>query len=162
MTDGGFYGKFRGIVTDVNDPLVTSRIRARVPDVMGNEESSWALPALPFGLFALPAVGARVWIEFEHGDQDFPVWSGSWWGSAAELPSAVLAPPYQKTMIKTAAGHSITIDDTPGVGGITLETATGQKIILNALGIEISNGLGAGIKLLGPNTSINDGALEVT
>lgn len=162
MTDGGFYGKFRGVVTDVHDPLLTSRIRARVPDVMGNEESGWALPALPFGLFALPAVGARVWMEFEHGDQDFPVWSGSWWGSAAELPSALLAPPYQKTMIKTAAGHSITIDDTPGVGGITLETATGQKIILNALGIEISNGLGAGIKLLGPNTSINDGALEVT
>lgn len=65
-------------------------------------------------------------------------------------------------MIKTAAGHSITLDDTPGIGGITLETATGQKIVLNALGIEISNGLGAGIKLLGPNTSINDGALEVT
>jgi len=165
--NGRFYGKFRGVVTDVHDPLMTGRIRARVPDVMGNDESGWALPALPFGgrsmgLFALPSVGAGVWIEFEHGDPDFPIWSGSWWGSVAEMPPALLAPPYQKTMIKTAAGHSITLDDTPGIGGITLETATGQKIVLNALGIEISNGLGAGLKLLGPNTSINDGALEVT
>jgi uncharacterized protein involved in type VI secretion and phage assembly len=157
--NGGFYGKFRGVVTDVHDPLMTNRIRARVPDVLGNDESGWALPALPFGgrgmgLFALPSVGAGVWIEFERGDPNFPVWSGSWWGSAAEVPPALLAPPYQKTMIKTAAGHTITLDDTPGTGGITLETATGQKIVLNARGIEISNGLGASIKLLGANTSI--------
>jgi uncharacterized protein involved in type VI secretion and phage assembly len=157
--NGSFYGKFRGVVTDVHDPLMTNRIRARVPDVLGNDESGWALPALPFGgrgmgLFALPSVGAGVWIEFERGDPNFPVWSGSWWGSAAEVPPAMLAPPYQKTMIKTAAGHTITLDDTPGTGGITLETATGQKIVLNARGIEISNGLGASIKLLGPSTSI--------
>ena len=162
-----FYGKFRGVVTDVHDPLLTSRIRARVPDVMGDDETGWALPALPFGgqgmgLFALPSVGASVWIEFEHGDPGFPVWSGSWWGSAAELPPALLTSPYQKTMVKTAAGHSITLDDTPGSGGITLETATGQKIVLSTLGIEISNGLGASIKLFGPSTSINDGALEVS
>jgi uncharacterized protein involved in type VI secretion and phage assembly len=164
---GRYYGKFRGIVTDVRDPLITSRIRARVPEVMGDDESNWALPALPFGgrgmgLFALPSVGAGVWIEFEHGDPEFPIWSGSWWGSAAEVPPALLTSPYQKTMIKTESGHSITLDDTPGTGGITLETATGQKIVLNALGIEISNGLGAGIKLFGPTASINDGALEVT
>jgi uncharacterized protein involved in type VI secretion and phage assembly len=157
--NGSFYGKFRGVVTDVHDPPMTNRIRARVPDVLGNDESGWALPALPFGgrgmgLFALPSVGAGVWIEFERGDPNFPVWSGSWWGSAAEVPPAMLAPPYQKTMIKTAAGHTITLDDTPGTGGITLETSTGQKIVLNALGIEISNGLGASIKLLGPSTSI--------
>jgi uncharacterized protein involved in type VI secretion and phage assembly len=157
--NGSFYGKFRGIVTDVHDPLMTSRIRARVPDVMGNEESGWALPALPFGgrgmgLFALPSVGAGVWIEFEHGDLDFPIWSGSWWASASDVPPALLEPPYRKTMIKTEAGHSITLDDAPEIGGVTLETATGQKIVLNALGIEISNGLGASIKLVGPNTSI--------
>jgi len=30
------------------------------------------------GLFALPSVGAGVWIEFEHGDPDYPIWSGCW------------------------------------------------------------------------------------
>ena len=161
-----FYGKFRGVVTDAHDPVMTGRIRARVPDVMGDGESGWALPAAPFGgsatgFFALPTVGSGVWIEFEHGDPDFPIWSGSWWGAATEIPPALLAPPYQKVLIQTAGGHSIMLDDTPGVGGITLKTATGQKIQLSALGIEISNGMGASIKLQGPAVSVNDGGLQV-
>jgi uncharacterized protein involved in type VI secretion and phage assembly len=161
-----FYGKFRGIVSDIHDPTMVGRIRARVPDVMGEDESGWALPAAPFGgsatgFFALPTVGSGVWIEFEHGDPDFPVWSGSWWGSVAEIPPDLLAPPYQKVLIQTAGGHSITLDDTPGIGGITLKTSTGQKIQLSALGIEISNGMGASIKLQGPTVSVNDGGLQV-
>ncbi|TFH43950.1 MAG: baseplate assembly protein, partial [ANME-2 cluster archaeon] len=51
--------------------------------------------------------------------------------------------------------------DLPGVGGITIETTTGMKIEINALGIEITNGQGASIKLTGPQVSINDGALDV-
>jgi uncharacterized protein involved in type VI secretion and phage assembly len=161
-----FYGKFRGIVTDVDDPTMVGRIRARVPDVMGAGESGWAMPAAPFGgsatgFFALPTVGSGVWIEFEHGDPDFPIWSGSWWGSVAEIPPDLLAPPYQKVLIQTAGGHSITLDDTPGIGGITLKTSTGQKIVLSALGIEISNGMGASVKLQGPTVSVNDGGLQV-
>jgi uncharacterized protein involved in type VI secretion and phage assembly len=161
-----FFGKYRGIVTDIEDPLMTGRVRAHVPDVMGDDESGWALPAAPFGgngmgFFALPTVGAGVWIEFEHGDPDYPIWSGAWWGSAAEVPPALLAPPYQKVMIRTDGGNTITLDDTPGVGGITLETATGQKITLSALGIEIDSGLGSKISLAGPQVSVNDGALQV-
>jgi uncharacterized protein involved in type VI secretion and phage assembly len=145
---------------------MVGRIRARVPDVMGEDESGWAMPAAPFGgsatgFFALPTVGSGVWIEFEHGDPDFPIWSGSWWGSIAEIPPDLLAPPYQKVLIRTAGGHSITLDDTPGIGGITLETSTGQKISLTVLGIEISNGMGASVKLQGPTASVNDGALQV-
>jgi uncharacterized protein involved in type VI secretion and phage assembly len=161
-----FYGKFRGVVTDIQDPLLTGRIRASVPDVLGDEDSGWAMPAAPFGgdqtgFFALPKVGAGVWIEFEHGDPDYPVWTGAWWGSAAEVPATLLAPPYEKVLIQTAGGHSIVLDDTPGVGGITLQTASGQKIVLNSLGIEIDDGLGASVKLQGPQVSVNDGALDV-
>jgi hypothetical protein len=64
-------------------------------------------------------------------------------------------------MIRTDGGHSITLDDTPGIGGITLETSGGQKIVLNALGIEIDNGMGASLKLTGPQVSVNNGALDV-
>jgi uncharacterized protein involved in type VI secretion and phage assembly len=161
-----FYGKFRGVVTDNRDPLMMGRVRARVTDVMGQDESGWAMPAAPFGgnqtgFFALPAVGAGVWVEFEHGDPDYPIWSGAWWGSAAEIPPLLLAPPFQKVMVRTEGGNTITLDDTPGVGGITLETSAGQKIVLSALGIEISNGMGATIKLTGPQVSVNNGALDV-
>lgn len=59
-----FYGKYRGIVTDIQDPLLTGRIRARVPDVMGEEESGWAMPCAPFGgnsmgFFCLANSGGR-------------------------------------------------------------------------------------------------------
>ncbi len=163
-----FFGKYRGIVTDTMDPLMMGRIRARVPDAMGEQESGWAMPCAPFGgsgmgFFAVPKVGAGVWIEFEHGDPDYPIWSGCWWGSAAEMPPKLLAPPpaSKKVMLKTEGGHTILMDDTPGIGGITLETASGQKIVMNSLGIEVNDGQGAVIKFAGPQVSINNGALEV-
>ena len=162
-----FHGKYRGIVTDIEDPLMIGRVRATVPDVMGDQESGWAMPCVPFGgsgmgFFALPKKGAGVWIEFEHGDPDYPIWSGCWFGSAAEVPPVLLAPPYKKVLLKTEGGHSILLDDTPGKGGITLETSSGQKVVISATGIEINNGQGASIKLTGPQVSVNGGALEVT
>jgi uncharacterized protein involved in type VI secretion and phage assembly len=161
-----FFGKYRGTVTDINDPLMTGRVRAKVPDVMGDLESGWAMPCAPFGgsgmgFFALPQVGAGVWIEFEHGDPDFPIWSGCWWGSVAEVPPLLLAPPYKKLIIKTEGGNTVILDDTPGIGGITLETSGGQKIVMNAMGIQIDNGMGGKIELTGPQVSVNSGALEV-
>ncbi|NMG08788.1 phage baseplate assembly protein V [Brasilonema sp. UFV-L1] len=161
-----FYGKYRGIVTDIQDPLMMGRIKARIPDVMGDQESGWAMPCVPFGgsgvgFFALPTTGSGVWMEFEHGDPDYPIWSGCWWGSATEMPPILLAPPYKKFLIKTEGGQSILLDDTPGIGGMTLETSSGQKIVLSATGVEIDNGQGASIKLMGPQVSINQGALEV-
>jgi len=161
-----FFGKFRGVVTDNSDPLQIGRIRARIPDVMGDQESGWAMPCFPFGgsgmgFFALPSAGAGVWIEFEHGDPDYPIWTGCWYGTVAEVPPALLAPPYRKVLLKTEGGTSITLDDTPGLGGIVLETATGQKITLSPMGVEIDNGLGAKITMQGPQVTVNNGALEV-
>lgn len=165
-TNQPFYGKYRGTVTDNQDPLMIGRVRAKVPDVMGDQESGWAMPCALFGgsgmgFFAIPKVGAGVWIEFEHGDPDYPIWAGCWFGSVAEIPPLLLAPPYKKVMIKTEGGHSILLDDTPGIGGITLETSGGQKIVINSTGIEIDNGQGGTIKLTGPQVSVNNGALEV-
>lgn len=166
MSEGRFFGKHRGIVTDIQDPLQEFRIRARVPDIFGDEESGWAKACLPFGsqgmgFFALPKVGSGVWIEFEHGDPDYPIWTGCFVGSVADLPSELLTPPYMKLLIKTDGGNKILLDDTPGAGGITLETAMGQKIVMSATGIEIDNGLGAKITMSGPQISLNNGALEV-
>lgn len=163
---GTFYGKYRGVVTDIKDPLMTGRVKATVKDVLGDSESGWAMPCAPFGgsqtgFFALPTVGAGVWVEFEHGDPDYPIWSGCWWGSVSEIPSLLIAPPYKKVMVVTEGGHSITLDDTPGVGGITLKTSGGQKLVLSSQGIEIDNGMGGTIKLTGPQVSVNSGALDV-
>lgn len=114
------------------------------------------------GFFAIPAVGTGVWIEFEHGCPECPIWAGCWWGSKAEMPLVLLEEHTEKKMmLKTEGGNSILLDDTPGKQGITLETSGGQKIVINSEGIEITNGKGASIKMKGLNVSINDGALEV-
>jgi len=162
-----FYGKYRGTVTDIQDPQMMGRVRAKVPDVMGDQESGWAMPCLPFagsgmGLFGLPKVGAGVWVEFEHGDPDYPIWAGCWIGSKSEAPSELSAAPYKTVILKTEGGHLIILDDTPGSGGITLQTSGGQKIVMNATSVEITDGQNGTIKMTGPKVSVNDGALEVT
>lgn len=166
MSDTKFFGKYRGIVSDIQDPLMTGRVKAKVKDVLGDDESGWAMPCAPFGgsgvgFFALPTVGAGVWIEFEHGDPDYPIWTGCWFGAASDMPTALLAPPYKKVMIVTDGGNKITLDDTPGIGGITLETSAGQKLVLSSIGVTLDNGMGGKIEMTGPKVSVNSGALDV-
>jgi hypothetical protein len=110
-----FYGKYRGVVEDVADPDKLGRIRAYVPDVYGEDVlSPWAMPCLPLagkkhGLICLPEKEDGVWIEFEKGNRNLPVWTGGWWGKNDEL-SDDLGKPLARTFV-TSAGHRITIDD---------------------------------------------------
>ncbi len=158
-----FYGKFRGVVTDNRDPLFLGRVRVKVQDVLGEEESGWAMPAVPYagkgvGLFLIPPKDALVWVEFEHGDPDYPICTGCFWAQGEVPASPGVA---EMKVLKTDVG-TITINDLPGVGGITIETKSGMKIVMNVQGLEITNGQNATIKMTGPQVSINNGALEVT
>jgi Type VI secretion system/phage-baseplate injector OB domain len=94
MADLKYFGKYRGVVTDNRDPEQMGRIRAKVPDVSGDADTSWATPCVPLPLTddvgsALPAVGANVWIEFEQGEPDYPIWSGCYFTSRAETPRSL-------------------------------------------------------------------------
>ena len=82
------YGTYRGVVVDNLDPQGQGRLKARVPEVFGGEDSPWALPCVPCtgdGMLdlAVPEIGTGVWIEFESGDPDRPIWSGCWSGAGA-------------------------------------------------------------------------------
>jgi len=82
-----FYGKYRGVVIDTLDPLGMCRIRARVQSAYRDTESSWALPCLPFAdkniaVKYIPSVGSLVWIEFENGDSNFPICTGSFYSQS--------------------------------------------------------------------------------
>jgi hypothetical protein len=91
-----FYGKYRGRVEDINDPLKLGRIRALVPAV-DRMTANWALPCAPYaapqGFLFLPPVGASVWIEFEAGDPNAPIWSGCFWERLEDMPTAVTPTP---------------------------------------------------------------------
>ena len=158
-----FFGKYRGKVLNNIDPQQMGRMQVSVPAVLGSGQLSWAMPCVPFagagvGFFMLPPVDANVWVEFEGGNPDYPIWSGCFWGLGQVPASPAIE---QMKIIKTDLA-TITINDLPGVGGIKIETTTGAKIEITATGIEINNGMGGSIALTGPQVSINNGALEVT
>jgi uncharacterized protein involved in type VI secretion and phage assembly len=164
-----FFGKYRGMVLNNIDPMQMGRINVQVPDVSNVIPSTWAMPCVPFagiqnGFFVVPAIGSGVWIEFEHGDADYPIWTGGFWGSAAEVPALALATPpgLQSIVIQTLTQNMLMISDTPGpTGGILLKTAAGAILAINETGITISNGQGATIMMNGPAVTVNGGALEV-
>lgn len=165
-----FYGKYRGTVLQNVDPQQMGRIQAMVPDVSGLLPSSWAMPCVPFagkqsGVCVVPQIGAGVWIEFEQGDPDYPIWSGGFWGSAAEVPALALAgnPASPSLVLQSGLQNTLAISDVPGpTGGILLKSATGAMILVNDAGITLSNGKGATVVLAGPTVTVNNGALVVT
>ena len=165
-----YYGKYRGVVLNNVDPMQMGRLMVQVPDVAGLVPSSWAMPCVPIagiqnGMVALPIIGSGVWVEFEQGDPDHPIWSGCFWGSAAEIPALALTvpPAVPGITFQTPLQNGITINDVPGpTGGIMLKSATGATIIINDTGIYIQNGKGASIVMTGPTITINNGALVIT
>lgn len=164
-----FLGKYRGTVINNVDPLQTGRIQAMVPGVSALLPTTWALPCVPIagkqmGTFCVPQIGAGVWIEFENGDPDYPIWVGGFWGSAAEVPALALAsiPASPNIVLQTTAQNAIVISDLPGpTGGIMLKSTTGATIIVNDTGIYIQNGKGASLIMTGPAVTINNGALTI-
>lgn len=71
-------GIYRGTVTSTDDPAGQFRIRAKVPQEFGDDDTNWAMPAFPIGLSQVPKVNDRVWVMFEAGDPQYPVYIGSW------------------------------------------------------------------------------------
>jgi uncharacterized protein involved in type VI secretion and phage assembly len=164
-----YYGKYRGMVLNNVDPMQQGRLQVQVPDVAGLVPASWAMPCVPIaglqnGMMALPVIGSGVWVEFEQGNADYPIWSGCFWGSAAEVPALARATPPGLPAItfQTPLQNGVTISDLPGpTGGIMLRSATGATLVVNDTGIYIQNGKGAMITLIGPTVTINNGALTV-
>jgi uncharacterized protein involved in type VI secretion and phage assembly len=164
-----FYGKYRGTVVNNVDPMQIGRIQVMVPDVSNVMLSSWAMPCVPvagiqMGLFTVPPIGAGVWVEFERGDADHPIWVGGFWGSAAEVPTLarVVPPVVAGITLQTTLLNGVTVNDVPGpAGGIMLKSATGATLIVNDTGIYIQNGKGASIVMVGPSVTVNNGALTV-
>ncbi len=152
-----YYGKYRGIVTDNSDPDDLGRVKAQVPSVLHDEETGWALPAFTYGgasdqgFFAVPDIGAGVWIEFEAGNLSYPIWSGTWYSSGS-IPES--AKPAQK-VLKTQSGHKIILDDDAGTleitdsnnnsvkmdsSVITISAGDATKIVIDAQQIELVDG----------------------
>ncbi|MDQ1443863.1 MAG: hypothetical protein QOI20_327 [Acidimicrobiaceae bacterium] len=166
---GQFYGKYRATVLNNIDPMGIGRIQAFVPDVSAVLPSSWCMPCVPItgvqsGIHVVPAIGAGVWIEFEQGDPDYPIWVGGFWGSRADVPALAQAgvPGSPSIVLQTQTQNTLMISDAPGpAGGILIKARSGASISVSDTGIIIQNGQGASLVLQGPQVIVNLGALVV-
>jgi uncharacterized protein involved in type VI secretion and phage assembly len=154
-----FFGKYRAVVTDNNDPEGIGRLMLQVPAVMGETEVGWALPAFPFagdghGQVMLPEVGAMVWAEFEAGNPDFPIWSGGFF-LGGQMPAEATT---TARVIVSVQGHRIVLDD--GGRKLTVEHADGALFEMTSTDITLS--VGANKMVMGPlSISFNDGVLKI-
>jgi len=154
-----YFGKYRGIVTDVDDPNNQCRIRATVPVVLGEQTCGWALPVLPFagdghGMVMLPKVGSGVWIEFEAGRLDNPIWSGAWF-AAGQRPDPQGA---TVRVIVSEHGHKLILDDE--ADELTLVHGGGPEIKITGSEIVLTCGA-CEIKISTDNISLNNGQIKI-
>lgn len=168
-----YYGKYKATVINNIDPEMRGRLLLSIPSVLGIVPSTWAEPCTPLagptgppmGVYMVPPPGAGVWVEFEEGNPDRPIWVGGRWGSAADVPPLAYAglPVSPNIVMQTAGQQTFMISDLPGpTGGLMLKSATGASIIVNDTGIYIQNGKGASIIMTGPTITLNNGALVIT
>jgi hypothetical protein len=114
-----FFGKYRGLVEDNLDPHGLGRLEVSSADVWGDGVRAWAMPCLPYanpglGVLMLPPVRANVWLEFERGDPDHPVWTGCFWTTA--IPPELGR---DEVVISTQDGSTVKLD----AAGITVTSS---------------------------------------
>jgi hypothetical protein len=165
---GRFYGKYRGMVLNNVDPMQRGRLLVQVPDVTQFGPASWAEPCFPggglqFGMIAIPMIGSGVWVEFEQGDPDYPLWTGSFLGNAGEFPGlARMTPPGVPGLsMTTPLQNGVVANDVPGPSGGILLKGGLATITINDAGIIIQNGKGASIVLTNNQVIVNSRELVV-
>lgn len=156
------YGKYRGVVTSTADPAKQGRLRARVPEVLGDVETGWALPVLPYagdgeGFYSVPPAGAGVWIEFEAGDVSRPLWTGAFWarGQLPKNEAGTEATPTLKIwrseqgllVALDDAASTLTLSDENGDNRVVIQVSQSQiriqaaaKVVVDAPQIELVDG----------------------
>lgn len=156
-------GKFRGTVVASVDPLGLGRLQALVPDVLGDVPTTWALPCLPcagdgLGVYGPPPAGASVWIEFERGDLDYPIWTGCFWKDSAEVPKPLVpVAPAHSFAVALPGGTGLRVSDLPADAGVRLETGGGARITVTDAEITVETASGAKITVSDRGIQLVDG-----
>jgi len=158
-----YYGKFRGTVISNFDPMGQARLQVLVPEVSPAPLASWATVCTPVGglqhgMFAVPPPQTGVWVEFEGGDPDYPIWTGCFYGDGLESPKQAPSPnpATQAITLQTPTQNCVVINDVPGPQGGVQIRILGQALITVAQGyIALDNGAGSSIKMIGPTITID-------
>jgi phage protein D/phage baseplate assembly protein gpV len=128
-----------GVVTDNTDPdKGQGRVKVKFPWLVDNDQSWWARIASPMagsgrGFFFLPEVDDEVLVSFEHGDITRPYILGALWNGQDAPPKknseVVTSSQVNERLIKTRAGHIISLNDTDGSEMISIIDKTGNNLV---------------------------------
>ena len=135
-----YFGKYRGFVTDNADPEKRARVKLTVPSILGAAETDWALPCMPFGgladqgMFMVPEPGAQVWVEFEQGNLSYPIWTGTFWQQADDVPTEVSDEGPTARLVKTPGGHRIYLEDKTDEETLAVTHLIGSEFLIDDKG----------------------------
>jgi uncharacterized protein involved in type VI secretion and phage assembly len=153
-----YFGKYRGTVTDNADPTHRGRLKVRVPMFLDSLEI-WAMPCVPYaddrmGLHNLPEPDTGVWIEFEAGNPDYPIWTGCFWadaqlpkdqnGTEASAPMKIWRTKQGLLLAMDDDNQTISLSDKHGHNFMTIDVSGGSvkiqasaKVVVEAPAIEL-------------------------
>lgn len=128
---GMYYGSYRAQVIDNNDPEGNGRLMIHAPQVHGPSFPrvwAWPITAMAMtkgGIWAIPDIGEWVYVQFDHGRPEFPMWSGGWWGDGDT--TADMTP--SKVVVCTPEGLKVVLDRK--AMEITVQQRPGNSIVIN-------------------------------
>lgn len=149
--DNKYYGKYRGVVLDNNDPEGLGRLKIEVENIDIAELPNWAMPCTPYagpkeGFYFMPPIEANVWVEFVMGDVNYPIWSGCYWNAKEDVPILESASePKPEIKVLQTKYHTLTIDDTAENKGSLILTCkadavkTEMKLTVDQNGVKLEN-----------------------
>ncbi len=157
-----YFGKYRGVVIDNQDPEQRARLIIMVPSILGSEaQTHWAEPCLPFGgltdqgLFLVPEIDAHVWVEFEAGNINNPIWTGTMWQQTDDVPTEAADRSPHMRQLKTPSGHILSFDDTEGEEEIRLFHTADAELKIDPEGsVQITDAAGATLTMDAAGSSI--------
>ncbi len=155
------FGKYRGFVSDNKDPEKRGRLRLLIHSVLGEQESDWALPCLPYGgfnqqgMFFVPDEDAQVWVEFEEGDISRPIWVGTFWQQQSDVPEDAVKEVPTTRLFQTKSGHILQFDDEDGKEQFRLHHPKDAEMVIDKNGtIELTDTSGAILRMDAENSEI--------
>jgi uncharacterized protein involved in type VI secretion and phage assembly len=140
LDQGRVMGVAPALVTNVNDPDDLGRVKVKYAWLGDDIESDWLRIAAPMagaerGMFYLPEVGDEVLIAFEQGDIHRPYLIGALWSSTDKPPKPISevaeGGKVNLRVIKSRAGHLVTLDDTEGAEQVSVTSKSGHTVILD-------------------------------
>ena len=132
---GRYYSKYRAFVVDNEDPEGMQRLKLAIPGIADNPLEEWAYGSNQFmgpnyGAQVLPQKGDMVWVTFEHGDPNVPIWEHGHAGEN-EIPKELRDPNIY--WFRTPDGILLELDDTKKEVRVT--DTFKNRLIMNKAGM---------------------------